>query len=288
MKKKENKVISDLLFESGNLNKNQREKIKTKELRFKITKQEYEIVTQEEQFLFKKNKGRYVLFNIKDLMFFDKSIQKYLIVQLKNEIKKMINELTISPKEILVIGIGNKNLLSDCLGDKVVERIFATRHLKKQKLLDENFSSVSCYSCSVFGKTGIESFDVVKKLCEIVNADLVILVDTFVASETKRLSKSLQICSCGLTPGAGLNNYRKGIDKDNLKVPVISIGVPLLISGQTFCNKISVKNKLLGNLVVMDKEIEKYVKYFAEIISQAINLSLHKNISLKRIEDLMY
>ena len=139
----------------------------------------------------------------------------------------------------------------------------------------------------MFGKSGIESAEVIKKLTEIVSPDLVIVIDTFVSNSIKRLGKSVQISSCGISPGAGVGNYRKDINFKYLKLPVFSIGVPLLISAETLSQSTK-NNKLLKEFVVMNKEIEKDVKYFSTIIANAINLALHKNVTLKEINELMY
>ena len=41
-------------------------------------------------------------------------------------------------------------------------------------------------------------------------------------------------------------------------------------------------------LFVMDKEIEKYVKFYSDIIASGINLSLHKDVSLNEMLKLIF
>ena len=250
---------SDIVFESSKMLKNMQ--VKNKKINNNITKS-----------WFTGNES-YSIFDIKDLYAFDVNLKRELIKLLKSEIRKYLKEKQINCKSVLVVGLGNKDMVADYLGDKVVSRIFATRQFDK-RLIDDRFIDVSSYSLGVFGKTGIESASVVEKLKEIVNPDLIIAVDTFVTNKYERLNKSLQISSCGISPGAGVDNARKYINYEFLKVPVFSIGVPLLINHK--------------NSTFMDKEIEKYVKFYAEIIASSINTSVNKNVSESEIEKLMY
>lgn len=289
MNKLRKKIISDLLIESSVFNKSSKVFAK-KLLNSNIIRYSYKIESERQAKMFGKQEGEYILFDCEDLNYFDKKLQNTFINNLTKEIKRMVNELIPECNNVLVVGFGNKNMLADCLGDKVVERIFTTRHLKKQGIESvRNCATVSCFSCNVYGKTGIESAEIVKQLVNIVKPDLVICVDTFVASSVTRLGKSVQICSCGLTPGSGVGNHRKNISKEYIGVPVFTIGVPLLIAGATLAGSLQKKyNKQISDLVVMDKEIEKYVKYFAIIIANSINLAVNKNITLKQINDLTY
>ena len=277
---KNNKNLTDIFLETASNLKDENNLVSIKNYNYNIKKTSFKT----KDF----NDINYVsLFDIKDLMLFSDKIKSYLTTLLKNEIKKFIQLKNISIKNILVVGFGNKNYMADCLGDKVVSRIFATRELVKRNILSsKKFNNVSAYSLSVLGQSGIESADVVKKLCEITKPDLVIAVDTFVSSKVFRLGKSLQISSKGFSPGAGVGNERKSIDKDNLNCPVFTIGVPLLICANTIASK--KRQKQLDDLVVMDKEIEKYIKFYSTIIANAINTSVNKKVLLKEILQLMY
>ena len=250
---------SDIVFESSKILKN--ENVKSKKINDNITK------------LWITGNESYTIFDINDLFAFDVDLKRQLIKLLKSEIRKYLKEKQINCNSVLVVGLGNKDMIADCLGDKVVSRIFATRQFDKQ-LIDKRFIDVSSYSLGVFGKTGIESASVVEKLKEIVKPNLVIVIDTFVTNRYERLNKSLQISSCGISPGAGVDNARKYINYEFLKVPVFSIGVPLLINHK--------------NSTFMDKEMEKYVKFYAEIIATSINISVNKNVSESEIDKMMY
>ena len=276
---KEKGIITDIFLESSTILKQKNKSLNITNYNYQIKKTNFEINEN--------NITDYVsLFDIKDLMLFDEKIKNYLTMLLKNEIKKFIKLKNIKLQSVLVVGFGNKNYMADCLGDKVASKIFATRQLVYSNVLSsKRFNRVSSYSLSVLGQSGIESADVVKKLCEITKPQLVIAVDTFVSSKLSRLGKSLQISTKGFNPGAGVGNTRKLVDNVSLNSQVFTIGVPLLISASTIADK-STKN--LNDLVVMDKEIEKYIKFYSVIISNAINLAVNKNVSLKEILQLIY
>lgn len=251
--------ISDIVFESSRILKSN--KLKSVKIDNNINRIRFF------------DKDRYTIFDINDLLMFDSDLKKKLIKLLKNEIRHYLKYKNINCKSLLVVGLGNKDMMADCLGDKVINKIFATRQFNK-RLIDDRFIDVSSYSLGVFGKTGIESASVVEKLKEIVKPDLIIVVDTFVTNKYERLNKSLQFSSCGISPGAGVDNARKYINYEFLKVPTFSIGVPLLINYRYF--------------TFMDKEIEKYVKFYSDIIAGGINTAVHKDVSESEIEKLRY
>ena len=73
----------------------------------------------------------------------------------------------------------------------------------------------------------------------------------------------------GIHPGSGVNNNRKELSKDSLKIPVIAIGVPTVIDVS------SIFNKKDNNLLVTPKEIDFVLEKLIDLISTSINNSLH-------------
>ena len=45
----------------------------------------------------------------------------------------------------------------------------------------------------------------------------------------------MQLSDTGLTPGSGVGNHRRAVDRAALGVPVIAVGVPTVIDGATLC-----------------------------------------------------
>ena len=93
-------------------------------------------------------------------------------------------------KNILFVGLGNREITSDSLGPLVANKIVVTRHLDEE--LKEIFGfkdikTVSAICPGVFGRTGMESTEIVKSCCIITKPDLVIAVDSLAAGSVFRL-----------------------------------------------------------------------------------------------------
>ena len=135
----------------------------------------------------------------------------------------------------------------------------------------------------------------------------------------RRINTTIQISDTGITPGAGVGNDRMAINNETLGVPVIAVGVPTVIDAATIAgdtidllvenlranakenlplykmlsviveeDKYSMIKQLLnsdyGDFVVTPKEIDTMVENLAEIIANAINIALHKGITLQDID----
>ena len=101
-----------------------------------------------------KNIGIY--YTIDDIDYYKKS--KKII----NEIANILNELFDEMKEIhniLIVGLGNKDITPDSLGPLVIHNIEVNRHLEKEKKY-----SVSALEPGVMGKTGMESSEIIKAI----------------------------------------------------------------------------------------------------------------------------
>lgn len=142
-------------------------------------------------------------------------INKYLKASIKQILIKYIGEAN----KILVVGLGNKEVVADKIGPLTINK--CEYNQKK---------SVYFFEVGVLGNTGLESADVVKSLVMMLNPDLVITIDALVASNSSRLLRTIQITDAGVKPGSGLLNKRKYITSSYLKVPVVSIGIPTAIN----------------------------------------------------------
>ena len=197
------------------------------------------------------------------------------------------------------MGLGNPKMIADCFGAKTCDKVLVTRHVTKSGHNEEDLCEVSCLSTNVFGKTGLESYDIVNGVVKAIKPDLVILIDTLVASSIKRLCTNIQVANVGIVPGSGVDNARKELSKNSLQVPVITIGVPFVVYADSFCNeeakklinRLTEKNftknfefKTLKDLIVMPREIEEQVRFCSEIVSKAINKALNPNLSQNDIE----
>ena len=212
--------------------------------------------------------GKYVTISFKDITDSD-NYEKVLKV-FKNELTKVLNYLKIANNETcLIIGLGNVKIISDALGSKSIEKIIVTRHLYLLGDVDLKYRNVAILEPNVIGVTGIDSFEIIKNTVDEIKPDFVIAIDSLCAADIRRLNKTIQITSSGITPGSGIGNERCELSRETLGVKVIAIGVPTVVDSSVivsdtikyFFKKISYlknSNKLTDKLKPVDK-----INYFS-------------------------
>ncbi|MFR6065894.1 MAG: GPR endopeptidase [Eubacterium sp.] len=177
---------------------------------------------------------------------------------------------------VLVVGLGNMDITADALGPKTGSYIFATRHISdelKKQMGFENLKSVSCICTGVLGETGIESAEIIKGVCNVINPSCIIAVDALAASSAKRLGTTVQISNTGISPGSGVGNHRFEISKLTLGVPVISIGIPTVVSTAV------ISGRQDDSMFVTPREIDRLTEQGAKLIGMSINVCLQSCIS---------
>ncbi len=189
-----------------------------------------------------------------------------LIEYLHSIILELINFKIDSSCEILVVGMGNQFMTADSLGIEVAKRLIPTRHIKQKKEISS--PSLSVLIPNVLGVTGIETADAVNSICNLIKPHLVIALDSLCATSLDRFAKTIQLTNMGITPGAGVENARKKLNKENLGCEVVAVGVPLLIQNIITSNK---KAQKTSNLYFTSADIDEKVRVFSKIISGAIN-----------------
>lgn len=206
-----------------------------------------------------KNKGRYVTIDTKAILNAEYEKFERITSALKNELRTFIKGTNV-----LVVGLGNYKLEADSLGVKTCDKVSVTR-----KIVDSDFC-VSAIIPGVVGSTGIESFEIVKGVCEKVKPDTVIVVDSLCAGSVSRLLTTIQISDAGIVPGSGVSNHRMPLNELTLNAKVVSIGVPTVVYASTLINEFDGK-PFLSDLVVSPKDIDFAVRDCAKIISGALN-----------------
>jgi spore protease len=201
-----------------------------------------------------------------------------------NALKESLDSLLPESGCVLVAGLGNVKITPDALGPETVDRIFATRHLGSQteKFGLPQLRQVSAVSTGVMGQTGMETVEMLTALTEKIQPSAVIVVDALAAANTKRIGNTFQLSDVGLSPGSGVGNSRKRIDRSTLGVPVIAVGVPTVVdaSSLVFSRDRNQDETIDGSLMVTPREIDRIIADVSRLLAFAINLSLQKNLSL--------
>jgi len=216
----------------------------------------------------------------------NKEIKKDLIKILSQELKLYLNKYKLTFKHsCLVVGLGNKNIISDSLGPQVIDKIYATGYLNSLNIPNK-YRRVYTYIPNTLKETGFMAFVGLKALIKELNPDFIIIIDSLVSGSIKYLNQLIQITDMGITPGSGLSNYSEEISMNTLNIPVIVIGVPTVIEASTIIKDVlnTTKNKFNFkdgyDLIVTTKDIDGTVPILSEVIGQSINKTLNKiNIS---------
>lgn len=180
-------------------------------------------------------------------------------------------------QSVLVAGVGNLDITADALGPKTNNYVLATRHIvgdsDKAEMFKE-FFNVSGVATGVLADTGIESAEIIKGIVDVTKPSCVIVVDALAASSSERLGTTVQLSDVGISPGSGVGNHRYEISQSTLGVPVVSIGIPTVVSTAAIRNEITDEQ-----MFVTPREIDRITEQGAKLIGMSINVCLQKNIS---------
>ena len=295
-------IKTDLIIEAANLLEKQKKgyTLNTTKSNFGFTKTVVQVKTKEASQFLNRKKGYYITLDTNSEYTQNVTVKNNIALELKSAIVELMHLCKIEhAKKVLVVGLGNKQMVSDSLGPKVCDKILITRHIKEViKEVREELNSISAIATGVLGTTGIETANIVKAVVAEVKPDLVMLIDTLSTVETKRIATSFQITNTGIVPGGGIGNHRTAINKNVLGVPLIVIGVPLVVYAYSMCREViekvtgnlknfdeyesklkRVASGMLGDLVVTIKDIDQVVEHCAEIIALSINMAINPNVN---------
>lgn len=243
-------------------------------------------------------------------MYLGKPIGSYITVQTSdfrgvvddfcNEIDVIASIITrLLPQEyknVLVVGLGNKDITPDALGPLAVESILVTRHIDeetKKQIGMEGLCGVSAVAPGVLGQTGVESTEIVAALVNRIEFDCVIAIDALAAKSLDRLATTIQICNTGISPGSGVLNSRRELTNATLNVPVIAVGVPTVVDMATIASDLLGEDIPQENtrearaMMVTPREIDLAVAHAAKTVAFAINKALQPSLTLDELTALV-
>ena len=148
------------------------------------------------------------------------------------ELQALLREQGVGEESaVLVAGLGNWNATPDSLGPRVVGQLLVTRHLHALLPPEKRGSlrPVAAISPGVLGLTGIETSEIVSAVVRQVQPAALICVDALAAGSPQRLCATVQLADAGIQPGAGVGNVRRALNRQELGIPVIAMGVPTVI-----------------------------------------------------------
>ena len=180
-----------------------------------------------------------------------------------NLLASYINKLLpSSAHSFLIVGLGNANMTADALGPLTIE-----------KMAQSGMASyTSMIVPGVFAQTGMESCEIIQGIVQQTSPDCIITIDALAARSAFRLGTTVQLTDTGIRPGSGVGNARKGITKENMKIPVIAIGIPTVVSAAAIVSdamdslkQIGYNETILGSIAMLDKE--EYYQLISEVFA---------------------
>ena len=180
-----------------------------------------------------------------------------------NLLASYINELLpSSAHSFLIVGLGNANMTADALGPLTIEKMAQSGMA----------SHTSMIVPGVFAQTGMESCEIIQGIVQQTSPDCIVTIDALAARSAFRLGTTVQLTDTGIRPGSGVGNARKGITKENMKIPVIAIGIPTVVSAAAIVSdamdslkQIGYNETILGSIAMLDKE--EYYQLISEVFA---------------------
>ena len=207
--------------------------------------------------------------------------------------------MMLPPKgDVLVLGLGNRRMTADALGDRVICGVIVTRHLEAH----ESLRGVCALSPGVLGVTGVETAELARGLVERLKPVAVLVVDALAAMESDHIGTIIQLTDTGITPGSGVGNHRQGITRETMNVPVIALGIPMVVYASTIVrdalkvilsgdkeaeDPAMIAEHLVGqtktDYVVTPRNIDELVAGLADMLALAINSALQPDFSIEEL-----
>lgn len=246
------------------------------------------IDTEEAARLIGRPKGRYITLKALDGTFDNYSDR---FEQRTELLAGHIRSLCKGAKSVLVAGLGNRSITADAVGSLCIDKIFATRHIKKysREIDHSELTELAAIETGVLGRTGIESGEQVKAVCEAVRPDVVIAVDALACWELDHLGRTIQLCDTGISPGSGVDNARKELSRSTLGVTCIAIGVPMVVdlssAAEMIFERTAPENSI--GMTVTPGNVDRLASNAAEYIAMAINRAFQPTLGPEDIRSLI-
>ena len=241
--------------------------------------------------------GIYVTMEVPAMVEPDEDYHREISKCLAEELLKLMPEGD-REQNILVVGLGNREVTADALGPQTVDNLFITRHIVKEygkaAYNCNKMNLLSALEPGVMARTGMETAEIVKGVVQETTPDILIVVDALAARSTRRLNRTIQITNTGIQPGSGVGNHRNALTEESLGIPVIAIGIPTVVDSATIVmdaleklleeeKGLDAVNLLsrhtapfpeLNNMYMTGKDIDAVIKRVSYTVSEGINIAM--------------
>ncbi len=202
------------------------------------------------------DKGHYFIINAPLLSSLMEEHYDILFSEIKYRFDFLLKENKIKKKDkMLFVGVGNPEIMADCFGVWVVNKIFIEPYKKSNRV----FKIIP----NTFSNTGINAYDIIRLIVEAFDISAVFLFDSLATDNISRLGCSIQFNDAGLTPGSAMNNFGLKINKDTINVPCFSVGVPMMISSKDLKTK--------EEIILTKKDAKEKAEFLSNLISDVVD-----------------
>ena len=117
------------------------------------------------------------------------------------------------------------------------------------------------------------------------------MIDALDSRSLDRLGRTIQLADSGISPGSGVFNARRELNAATLGAPVVSIGIPTVVDGETLARDIlhDADDRAAAPgadaMMVTPRDIDAVIDRGAKTLSFSINAALQPQLSL---EDIVY
>ncbi len=221
--------------------------------------------------------GDYITIEMPSRFYGEQKIYEEMCRVCAKELKTLTDKFLSGDDDVvLVVGLGNQNITADALGPKVISSLMITRHLKEYvpDEIQKGVRSVCGIVPGVLGLTGIETGEIIQGVTDRIKPKLVIAIDALCSRKMERVNTTIQIADTGITPGEGVGNKRKGLNRDTLGVPVIAIGVPTVVDAATIAGDTldMLVDAAGGDSKIKDKPTAKILKIIGDMADEKYDL----------------
>ncbi len=222
-----------------------------------------------------KPRGQYVTAQLPPL-----SDDETHLTQYAAAVAKELAALLPQSGTVLVVGLGNRAVTPDTLGPRAADMVLATRHIRGEFARAAGLTDLrptAVLTPGVLGQTGTESVEIVRGVCREVQPAAVVVIDALAARSIERLGCTVQLCDTGISPGAGVGNNRRPLNRALLGVPVIGMGVPTVVDALTLVRDYLREDIAPADtppMMVTPREIDLVINRAARLIALAVNGAL--------------
>lgn len=231
--------------------------------------------------------GRYVTMELDPLLRWQPDAFERAATALSAELRTFLPD-----GHALVVGLGNRDITPDLLGPLTLDHLLVTRHLVSAAA--EHFGDyrpVAALAPGVLSATGMESAEITAAVSSALHPSCVIVVDALASRGLSRLCRTVQLSDAGISPGSGVGNHRRALDRNSLGVPVISVGVPTVVDAATLAcdlleetgQELNEPDSLAGlgaDLFVTPREIDAQVAGLSKLLGYSLSMALNPHLSV--------